>query len=387
MSSIILSIIKREIRRLASRPLYIFGMVIAPLFTLVFFLSLMKDGLPENLPIAVVDNDNSVISRKLMRQLDAFRQTHTVMRCADFHEARRAMQEGKIYAIFYIPSNMEKDVLASRQPKVSFYLNNSYLIAGSLLYRDLRTISVLGSAAVTREMKVARGQTEKQAMIDLQPIIVDTHPLGNPLCNYAVYLCNMIVPGVLNILIMLLTVYSLGSELKTNTASSLLNQAEGRILPCIIGKLIPHVLIYFLVITLIDVVFYKYLQFPCANGILSMLADSYMLILASMSLSVFLFGLFPVMRLSLSMASLISVVSISLAGFSFPVTEMHHVLKAWSAVIPLRHFFLIYVDQALNGLGFAYTWHSYLALSVFLFLPLVMMPRLRSIYKSFKYEP
>ncbi|MCQ2195018.1 MAG: ABC transporter permease [Paludibacteraceae bacterium] len=378
---------KREFRNLTSRPLYLFGMVIAPLFTVFFFLTLMGDGLPTGLPIAVVDLDNSTTSRKLVRQLDAFKQTEVVMRACNFSEARQAMQEGKVYGIYLIPKDMGKDVMANRQPKVSFYLNNSYLVAGSLLYRDLKTISVLGSAAVGREFRKAKGQSERQAMIDLQPIAVDAHLLGNPLANYSVYLCNTILPGVYNILIMLLTIYAMGSELKKNTSHSLLRISQGNLFLGLLSKLAPHALIYFLVITAIDVILYCYLGYPCKSGLLSMLAASYMLVLASMAMSIFLFGLFPVMRLSMSCASLISVVSLSISGFSFPVTEMHYLMKTWSNVFPLRHFFLIYVDQALSGLGFAYTWPSYLALTLFLFLPLFVMPRLKMIYENFKYVP
>lgn len=378
---------KREFKNFITRPLYLFGMVIAPLFTVFFFLTLMGEGLPSDMPIAVVDQDNSTISHKLVRQLDAFKQTKVAMRACSFSEARQAMQEGEVYGIYLIPKGLSKDILANRQPKVSFYLNSSYLVAGSLLYRDMKTISVLGSAVVGREFKKARGATERQAMIDLQPIAVDAHLLGNPLVDYSVYLCNTILPGIYGILIMLITVYAMGSELKHKTSKTLLRLSRGNLFVGLLAKLAPHALIYFTVITCIDVILYGYLHFPCKSGLLPMLAASYLYVMASMAMSMFFFGLLPVMRLSMSAASLVSVVSFSISGFSFPVTEMHHILKAWSYAFPLRHFFLIYVDQALSGLGFAYTWQSYLALVLFLFLPLFVMPQLKRIYESFEYVP
>ncbi|MBP5456827.1 MAG: ABC transporter permease [Paludibacteraceae bacterium] len=383
----ILMIWKREFKNLTSRPLYLFGMVIAPLFSVFFFLTLMGEGLPSKLPIAVVDQDNSSISRKLVRQLDAFKQTKVALHASDFSEARQAMQEGKVYGIYLIPKNMEKDIQSNRQPKVSFYLNNTYLVAGSLLYRDLKTISVLGSAAVGREFRKARGQSERQAMIDLQPIAIDSHLLGNPVVDYSVYLCNTILPGIYGILIMLLTVYAMGCELKMKTSQSLLRISRGNLFIGVLSKLAPHALVYFIVITAIDVILYGYLHFPCKLGLFSMLMASYVYVMACMAMAIFFFGLFPVMRLSMSCASLVSVVSLSISGFTFPVTEMHYLLQTWSNVFPLRHFFLIYVDQALSGLGFAYTWSSYLALVCFLFLPLLVMPRLKKIYKNFEYIP
>ena len=70
-----LSIAKREVLRICKAPVYIFCMLVAPTICLVFFLSLMKEGLPTDMPVAVVDMDGSSNSRNLVRQLDAFEQT------------------------------------------------------------------------------------------------------------------------------------------------------------------------------------------------------------------------------------------------------------------------------------------------------------------------
>lgn len=380
-------IIRREIKILTSRPIYLFAMVIAPLFTVLFFLSLMQQGLPDDMPVAVVDLDNSPTSRRLIRQLDAFKQTKVTIHCVNFSEARKAMQKGEVYGVFYIPQDLEKDVMANRQPKISFYTNNSYLIAGSLLFRDMKTISVLGKAAVGQQLKLAQGQTESQAMTALQPIAIDTHLLGNPLTNYSVYLNNVILPGILNILIMIMTVFALGTELKRGTSAVWLRIAKGDVFVALFAKLLPHTIIYFILITFIDVLLYGYLGFPCKSGLFPMLMASWLLVLAAQSLAIFFFGMLPVMRLSLSLASLWGVVSLSISGFTFPVSEMHCVLQAWSNVFPLRHFFLLYVDQALNNVGFAYSWQHYLALILFLFFPFFVMPRLKRIYNSFQYIP
>ena len=380
--SSIIQIIKREIVILASRPLYLFGMVIAPLFSALFFFTMMHQALPNDIPVAVVDKDNSAMSRRVVRQLNAFKQTKIAMHCADFTEARKAMQKGEVYGIFYIPENLEKDVMINLQPTISFYTNNSYLIAGSLLFRDMKTISILGTAAIGQQFKLAQGETETQAMIALQPVTVDTHPLGNPWTNYSVYLNNLILPGILNLLIMIITVFSLGMELKRGTSNDLLRIANGDIFTALFAKLLPHTLIYFLVITFIDVMLYGYLGFPCKCGLPVMLAGSYLLVLAAQAIGVFFFGMLPLMRFSLSLASLWGVISLSISGFSFPVSAMPPVMQAWAFVFPLRHFFLFYVDQALNGVEFACSWYNYVFLLQFLFLPFFVMSRLKKVYSS-----
>ena len=91
------NIARRECIRIASKPIYLFTMVIAPVISLVFFLSLMQNGLPTNLPIAVVDRDNSSTSRTLIRQLDAFEQTQVAMLTPSFAEAELVLECRKLY--------------------------------------------------------------------------------------------------------------------------------------------------------------------------------------------------------------------------------------------------------------------------------------------------
>ena len=112
---------KREFRRLVSRPLYLFCMVIAPLFCYIFFTTLMDSGLPTNMPVGVVDQDMTATSRQLVRNLDAFEQTAVVAHYPNIADARIAMQKGEIYGFYYIPEGTSAKAQAQRQPKVSFY--------------------------------------------------------------------------------------------------------------------------------------------------------------------------------------------------------------------------------------------------------------------------
>ena len=129
-----LKVMRREILRIATKPMYLFCMVIAPLFCFLFFMDLLKDGLPKKLPVAVVDEDNTSLSRQLVRSLDAMAQTEVVMRTASFKEAREAMQTSRIYGIFHIPANFRQEVSVGKRPEISFYTNETYLLPGSLVY-------------------------------------------------------------------------------------------------------------------------------------------------------------------------------------------------------------------------------------------------------------
>lgn len=381
----LLNIAKREVLRIAVRPMYLFCMIIAPVFCYLFFTTLMANGLPTDLPAGVVDLDNTSTTRNIIRNLDAFQQTHIVAHYPSVMEARKAIQRGEIYSFYYIPEGTTEATLASRQPKVSFYVNYSYLIAGSLLYKDQRTISELAAGAVGRATLYAKGATEDQAMAFLQPIVIDTHALNNPWLNYSVYLCNTLFPGILMLLIFLTTIYTLGEEVKNGTGRELMRLADNSITKVLIGKLLPHTLVFFVIAVFYNVYLYGYLHYPCHSGIFPMLLAGLLLVLSSQAFGVFLFGLFGSFRLALSAASLWGVISFSISGFTFPVMAMHPTLQALCVLFPLRHYYLLYVNFALNGYPLIYAWQAVAALLVFLLLPFLVLKKLRTILLQYVY--
>lgn len=383
----LLNIAKREVLRIAIRPLYLFCMIIAPVFCYLFFTTLMANGLPTDMPAGVVDLDNTSTTRNIIRNLDAFQQTHIVAHYPSVMEARKAIQRGEIYSFYYIPEGTTEATLASRQPKVSFYVNYSYLIAGSLLYKDQRTISELAAGAVGRATLYAKGATEDQAMAFLQPIVIDTHALNNPWLNYSVYLCNTLFPGILMLLIFLTTIYTLGEEVKNGTGRELMRLADNSITKVLIGKLLPHTLVFFVIAVFYNVYLYGYLHYPCHSGIFPMLLAGLLLVLSSQAFGVFLFGLIGSFRLALSAASLWGVISFSISGFTFPVMAMHPTLQALCVLFPLRHYYLLYVNFALNGYPLIYAWQAVAALLVFLLLPFLVLKKLRTILLQYVYVP
>lgn len=353
-------------------------MVIVPIFSVVFFTTLMWNGLPVNMPVALVDQDNSQNSRNLGRQLDAFEQTEIVMRTASFSDARIEMQKGNIYGIMLIPKDFGTLAASGKQPHLSFYTNNSYLIAGSLLFKDMKTISTLASGAVNREVERAKGMTDMQIMAQLQPIVIDTHALGNPMLNYSVYLNNMILPGMLQLIIFLVTVYSIGIEIKQRSSKEWLGLGNNSLVISLAGKLLPQTLIFLIMGFGFCSYLYGIIGFPLQSGFLPMLLAMALLVLSAQAVGILMIGVLPTLRLGLSFASLFGMLSFSVVGFSFPVTAMYPSVQALSNLFPLRHYYLIYVDQALNGREFVYSVNQYLALVLFLFMPFFVLKNLKN---------
>ena len=381
------SIILRELRGYSRRPLFLFCMIVAPVLCAVFFVTLMDKGLPTRLPAGIVDEDNTYISRTIVRTIDAMEEADIVASYPSFTAARQAMQRGEIFSFFYIPKGTTEEALANRQPKISFYTNEAYFVPGSLLMKDFRTASELSGLALTRETLYARGATEDKAMGIIQPITVETHPINNPTLDYAVYLNNILVPGILILLIMLSASYTIGMEWKFGTQKQLYAMAGNSSSIALAGKLLPQTILFTLMFVFYDVFFYRIAGYPCNVSIWHMMLLGFLTVLASQAFGVFFFGVFlGQMRTAMCLCSLWGILSFSLAGFTYPVTAMTPFLQHLAWLFPLRHYYLIYVNQALDGYSILYVWTSVLALLCFLILPLAVLPRYRTAFLKYKYQ-
>ena len=387
LRSRVCSIAARECKRMAANPMYALCMVVFPIAVMIFFTSLMREGQPEDMPVGVVDLDNTSFTRKLTQQLDAFQTTAITGHYRNFEEARLAMQHGDIYAFILYPKGTTDALLSSRQPSISFYYSYTSLTAGSLLFRDLKTISTLGSAAVGSATLKAKGLTSEQISTFLQPIRIDLHTIASPWVNCNVYLSTMLIPGCLLLFVFLITAYSLGTELKMSTAKELMAMAGDNPFVAIGSKLLPHFIINLAVFYIYLLYIYNVQAFPHDGGMGSILLLGFLSVTASMGFAIFLFGLFPSLRMSMSICSLWGVLSFSMVGTAFPTFAMDAPLQVLAQLFPLRHYFRLYQTCVFNGNPLADDMANIIALCAFALLPLAVMPLIRRTFSKFVYIP
>ncbi len=386
-------VILRELHRLATTPIYWLCMIVGPILCAVFFTSMMEEGLPKDMPIGLVDEDNSVTTRSLARNLDAFQSSAIVANYPSVTEARKAMQRGDIYAFYYIPRGTTHEMLLQHSPTVSFYMNGQYFVASSLTYKDMRMMSELMAGAAGRSVLRAKGATDRQAQPYLQPIVIDSHPIHNPSLNYSVYLSNVIVPGLLGLFILFVTVYSIGTEIKDDSTEELLQLATGKKgelgylndARALFGKLIAQGIIFHLIGWTLVLYFYNVLHFPCYCGIPTMMLIMSLFVMACQGLGTLMICSLPALRMGLSFASLWGVISFSICGMSFPVMAMPAWMQGLSFLFPLRHYFILYVNCALDGWPLLNAAPYLAALMAFALLPFFFIRRFGKIMREIAY--
>lgn len=381
----IFNIVKRELHLWTKRPIYLVGSLGVMLATAVFFLTFFGKGMPENIPIGVVDRDNSSTSRNFVQQLDAT-QLGSVVSFGSIAEARREMETGRISAYVVIPERFDEEVQAFHCPRLGVYVNAmNPVIGGALSYKDILFMVNLTNGAVQREVLRAKGVNENEIMARIQPMVIDAHNIGNAPTSYAYYLCNMILTGVLAMSIMLVVSYALASELKYGTSRELMELGDQSAALAVFAKLIPYTVLFTVLGTVLQLLLFGPLHYPLKGSIWAMILAMLLLVLAYEAIAVFVVSMVPTLRLSVCISALYSVLGFSFAGFTLPISSLPVALQGMSWLYPLRFYYKFYVQEAIFGTGFAGWWTSAVALLVFLLIPLVGIRRLSGAYVNQNY--
>ena len=344
----------RECGIMWKNPIYLFCMVIFPIVVVIFFTTLMKGGVPTDMPVGIVDQDNSATSRQLVHKLDAFQTTKVVAHYENMEEARHAIQKNEIYAFLLIPDGTEAGLMAQKQPKISFYYSSVSLAAGSLLFRDLKTISTLGGAAAGMAKLSALGKTNDEIMTFLQPIAVDLH---------------------------------IGTELKFNRARDWMRMAGNNPYLAIAGKMLPQTLIFLSIFMLFEFYIYYVLQFPHPGGALPIILLGVLSVLSCQCFGIFAFGLMPSLRMSMSICSLWGVVSFSICGATYPLFSLDSPIQAIGQLFPMRHYYMIYQINIFNGFPMGDAVLHWGAMVLFCALPMLTIWNIKKAMLVYKYLP
>ena len=375
----IIAVARRELRIIRQRPIYLLGSVGVIAFCAIFFLTFLKDGLPSDVPIGLVDYDYSSTSRNFCQQLDAT-QLGKVVHYDSFAAAREDMNRGKIAAVCVVPVGMNDDIQSNRHPKITFYVNGLYFVSGALAWKDLLQMVNLTNGAVQRQAFRARGYNDSQIMGMIRPVDVDVHQIGNVGTNYNYYLSSVLLPGVLEMIVIIVLIYSLGAELKYGTSRHLLQTSGNSIVTALAGKLLVWTLTFSAIGLILILLLFHRLHFPLAGSIWNMFLGIFLMIFASEAIAIFILEMLPVPRLALSIGALYSVLGFSLSGFTLPIEAMPPYIQGLAAAFPLRHYYLFYVQEAIFGAGFAGWWKQVIYLLIFILLPLIGLVRLKKAY-------
>lgn len=370
---------RREIGRIAGLRMYRVLLFYLPLVAFGFFALFFSRGVARNIPIAVVDNDHTALSRKLIDMIDAAPTPDVAYSLQSMAEGERSMREGAIMAVVLIPADFEKKVLGNVPAPVEAYITGTNITVNGLLSKDIQTVVTTFSAGVQLQLFTARGMSEEEAMAQILPVRFNRHILFNPYINYGYYLAPSFMPMMLLILTVMVSVFAVGTELKYGTAREWLHCGGDSMAAALTGKLLPVTAILVLQAFVMLFILIKIVGVPLNGSFAVMAIGTLCFLLGYQALAVLIVALMANMRLALSLGGGYSVLAFTFSGLTFPVMAMWTPMRWLSRCFPFTYYTDLVIDQMLRGAPVVYSLPNLGYMSLFAVLPMLVLPRLRKV--------
>lgn len=337
----LIAVVKRECHILTSKTLFLFTTVLFPLFALFFMSSIFGNGMIDKIPVAVVDEDFSEMSREITRLCSAVPEIRVTEVVHNTAEARDKLLAKKIYAYLIIPHDFQNDVMANRKTELVLCYHYAFLSVGSEVMQGfLKALKIIAVTPI-KDITDFLGINDTSLETIASPINIISHPLNNPSLNYSEYLSFPYFWVLFQILILLNIAYSFGKDFNDNEIRKSMATADNSFTIMTIGKLIPYILIFSIIGTFANIMIFNILKITTTNNLLGIVTVSILFICATASIALFIFSLYPKLPVIISFISMFGSLGATFAGVTFPVNAMFPFFEKMASLFPIRHFIII----------------------------------------------
>lgn len=368
-----------EWKTIVKKPSVMLWALGVPLAIFILYAAIFGDGVLRKLPIAILDRDQTAVSRELTRQVEANSTLHILERVTYENEGLKLIQTGKVFGLIIIPSDFEKNISRGKTSHVVLYVNNDFMTPAGLVNKGFNAVVGNFSTSARVNVLMKKGSSSLQAKEAAQPVIMRSHTLFNPFVNYAYYLCLSLFPMVLQLTVMIITLYLLGSVLKYNEGKQLYALSGENIVAAYFGKILPYTFIFsFLTLLMVSYLF-GYLGIPINTSVFNVYILTLVMIVVYQLMAVFFVTITKDFRSLCSMGGAYSSLAYSFSGYTFPQEGMPTAIKIMDSIFPFSSYSRTLTNTAMKGMPIMESLPYLIGFGIFAFIGLVSL-------KKFSYQ-
>jgi len=303
------------------------AILVYPLFTTVPY----SPEILREIPVAVVDQDHSRLSRQLVRMTDATESMRVTSTPLNLAEARRQLLAKETCGIIVVPHDFQRSILRNKRATVAVFSDATYF----LIYRQILTGMVgIGqslSATIEIERMGMAGLPYLRAQSAREPLSLKSIPLFNPSGGYASYL----MPAVLMVLLQQTLLIGIG--MLRGTASEMPRQTmprRGNVIGTVLGRTGAYMSIYVVHAVYFFLILFRFYRYPQHADVMTLGMILLPFLLAAVFLGQAVAELFLRRELSLLAVAPLSILALFIAGFSWPAESIPSWLRTLSFLLP-----------------------------------------------------
>ena len=314
-----------EWRRVLAIPGAFILLVVAPLVYGIFYPQPYLNQILRNIPIAVVDNDLSELSRRIVQTLDASGAVKVAIRAETLPQAHAALDRGEVFAVVGIPPETERDVLKGTTVHIPIYADATYLF----IFRTLGNGIAVAINTLSSELAAGGARTDgslvKATLASASPADILLQPIFNPVGGYGSY----IVPAAFVLILQQLLL--VGASLLTVVA---LAQPAGGAFASVLGRGVAHLTIYLPALALYFIVLPRFYGFSTLGQPLQLFALASLFVLATSFMGQAAGAWFKNPETPTLIFLGISIPQLFLTGFSWPREAIPKSVQAAGYIFP-----------------------------------------------------
>lgn len=335
-------------------------------------------------PIAVIDMDETESSRGFIRDLDASPNVSVAFEPEDMDQARSLFYDRKIYGVIVVPDKFEKDISSGVQTIVSIYADASYFLMYKQLYAAATSTIVDKNIKIETSRFMAKGIDGKTAVALADPVEASVTKLYNRYEGYATF----VMPAIMVLILQQTMLIGIGMVNGTMTEKGQWRRYKKRgrslsALLVVMGKSLAYIFFAMALALVVYGVYYKVLGYPSLGNELEVLLFFMPYLLSVVFMGIALSTLFKYRETSVITLAAWSVPFLLLSGISFPMEGMPSWLYALGQILPASSAINGYVRLNVMGVELSdvfseYVWLWILTLVYFVFAVLMVRVKLNS---------
>lgn len=324
-------VIKKEFKSIFTNKYYIFLVCFFPFLDLLFLGGIYFYGSVHNMPIAVIDKDNSKISRTISRYFNSSYAFDIFYKPNNIEEINSLFLNNKIFMCVFIPKDTQKNIKRSLPANVTLYVDGSNFLTANL--SEIEGASVIGTinAGLKNKMMKKRGIQSKQADEMMLPIKNDTSKLFNPSSNYGYFLTPGIWISVLGQLFLIFGTLTIGKKLETE-------KLHENVFCLIVGKLIVYTIISTIYFEILFRIFFPAFQIPFDGNTSGAIILSILFVISTVCLGMLMPAITGNRLDALKGCLLVGSPAFLISGYTWPLEQMPVLIKTLSLFIPLTSY-------------------------------------------------
>lgn len=356
MNSRIIPIMRKEFIHIRRDPRTLTFMFLIPVIQLVL-LGYAATTDVEHLATAVLDYDRTSASRELVEAYRASNYFDIAYYIDNEEEMARLIDGGKVRAGIIIPAGYKVNLEKDRQAQIAFIIDGSDPTVARTVFSAATAVGQAKSVELVQ--KIFGIEPEEQPGIEVRPRV-----WYNPEMRSA----NFMIPGVIAIILQLLTTFITGAAIVREREQGTIEQlivTPIKSYELVLGKVIPYVAIAFFDLSEVLIVGVFWFGMPIHGSIPLLLALALLSLLTSLGLGLLISTVAHSQMEAMLLTFLILLPSMFLSGFLFPIEAMPKALQLISYIIPLRYLLIIVRGIILKGVGLRLLTEQVIAITIF----------------------